>query len=137
MVPNLFLSASPLTSIVSPHWYKCTQDITDLIWDLSRPPTTCHIFKKFKRKTSSYLQRTELSPILWGELMRWGGRSKRLSTIETKKWKGPSPPWWFHAGNLSLCFPRHFQCNYNWLVIKSLTMFMCVSLVEISLFDFV
>jgi len=26
-----FASESPLTSIASPHWYKCTQDITDLI----------------------------------------------------------------------------------------------------------
>ncbi len=29
-VPNLFVSVSPLTTIASPHWYKCTQDITDL-----------------------------------------------------------------------------------------------------------
>jgi hypothetical protein len=29
-VPNLFVSASPLTSIVSPHWYKCTQVNTTL-----------------------------------------------------------------------------------------------------------
>ncbi len=30
-VLNLFASASPLTSIASPHWYKCTQDMTDLL----------------------------------------------------------------------------------------------------------
>ncbi len=29
-VPNLFVSASPLTSIASPHWYKCTQVNTTL-----------------------------------------------------------------------------------------------------------
>ena len=29
-VPNLFVSASPLTSVTPPHWYKCIQDITEL-----------------------------------------------------------------------------------------------------------